>query len=456
MSHNDTRGRGPHILVVPYPAPGHMLPLLDLTHQLAKRNLTITVLVTPKLVSLLEPLLSANPLTVQTLVLPFPSHPSIPAGVENMQELPIIHTLQISSVLAKLQEPLFRWFSSHPSPPIAIVSDLFLGSWTYPLAQNLGIHRYGFAPFNAHSMCVLWGQYVEPGTLPPVLLEMFLTTPSSRGLICNSFAELERESLEIFKKKYLRHDRLWAVGPHLPIKDDPLGTTKRGGHSSIPPAKVKEWLDSCKDDNSVVYIGFGSQITLSKTQMEAIAKGVEESGVRFIWYVKDPLKEADMAEEEQNVLPSGFEERMAGRGLVIRGWAPQIMILNHKAVGTYFSHCGWNSALEGLLAKVLLLVWPMQADHYHNAKMFVEELEIAIQVCEGLKTVPDHVKLARILADSVTQTQPERVRTMELSKKAIDAAVEGGSSYNTINELVNEISALNTVHVQSLIAAVPV
>ncbi|KAI9126619.1 hypothetical protein K1719_002215 [Acacia pycnantha] len=56
---------------------GHLLPLLDLTHQLALRVFTIT----PKNLPTLHPLLSAHPTTVHTLLLPFTSHPpSLPAS----------------------------------------------------------------------------------------------------------------------------------------------------------------------------------------------------------------------------------------------------------------------------------------------------------------------------------------------------------------------------------------
>ncbi|KAK1387381.1 hypothetical protein POM88_015559 [Heracleum sosnowskyi] len=54
-------GKGVHILVFPFPAQGHMLPLLDLTHQLLLHGLTITILITPKNKPILDPLLSTHP-----------------------------------------------------------------------------------------------------------------------------------------------------------------------------------------------------------------------------------------------------------------------------------------------------------------------------------------------------------------------------------------------------------
>ena len=43
---------------------------------------------------------------------------------------------------------------------------------------------------------------------------------------------------------------------------------------------------------------------------------------------------------------------MEGKGLIIRGWAPQVLILDHEAVGGFVTHCGWNSILEGVTAGV--------------------------------------------------------------------------------------------------------
>ncbi|KAL2482785.1 UDP-glycosyltransferase 89B2-like [Forsythia ovata] len=67
---------GAHILIFPYPAQGHMIPLLDFTRQLATAGLTITILVTPKNLPLLNPLLSKHPPSTPSFSLfPSPCHP---------------------------------------------------------------------------------------------------------------------------------------------------------------------------------------------------------------------------------------------------------------------------------------------------------------------------------------------------------------------------------------------
>ncbi|XP_062103881.1 flavonol 7-O-rhamnosyltransferase-like [Humulus lupulus] len=435
-----TNKKKTHILVIPYPAQGHMLPLMDLSNQLAIRGVAITILATPKNLPILDPLLSSHPHSIETLLLPFPQHPSVPAGVENMQELPISFLLHILSALAKLHDPILAWFHSHPSPPTAIISDSFLSTWTCPLARRLGIRRLGFAPVHASTLSAWWGEIESNNGDQNIfkghkdILESHAATKASDGLILNTLEDLDRGSLDHLKATFLGQQPIWAVGPLLPM----VGPTKRGGDSSMPEEVVMAWLDSCHMDKSVVYVGFGSQVTLTGIQMEALADALDRSRVRFIWVVKDPMRGVQVA-SNQGVVPLGFEDRVAGRGLVIRGWAPQVAILGHRAVGSYLSHCGWNSALEGLLAGTLLLAWPMQADHFENAKLLVDKLGVAIRVCEGLDTVPDSVNLAKVLAESISSTRHERAQAMELRKVALDATKPCGSSYVALDELVNDL-----------------
>ncbi|KAK4274480.1 hypothetical protein QN277_017691 [Acacia crassicarpa] len=117
----------PHVLIFPYPAQGHILPLLDLTHQLVLQGLSITIIITPKNLPLLHRLLRLHPVAVQNLILPFPSHPKIPPGVENVREIRIAGKYSMINALSKLQDPIIQWFKCHPSPPVAVISDFFLG-----------------------------------------------------------------------------------------------------------------------------------------------------------------------------------------------------------------------------------------------------------------------------------------------------------------------------------------
>nr|BAE98508.1 hypothetical protein [Arabidopsis thaliana] len=430
-----TTTKKPHVLVIPFPQSGHMVPHLDLTHQILLRGATVTVLVTPKNSSYLDALRSLHsPEHFKTLILPFPSHPCIPSGVESLQQLPLEAIVHMFDDLSRLHDPLVDFLSRQPPSdlPDAILGSSFLSPWINKVADAFSIKSISFLPINAHSISVMWAQEDRS-----FFNDLETATTESYGLVINSFYDLEPEFVETVKTRFLNHHRIWTVGPLLPFK----AGVDRGGQSSIPPAKVSAWLDSCPEDNSVVYVGFGSQIRLTAEQTAALAAALEKSSVRFIWAVRDAAKKVNSSDNsvEEDVIPAGFEERVKEKGLVIRGWAPQTMILEHRAVGSYLTHLGWGSVLEGMVGGVMLLAWPMQADHFFNTTLIVDKLRAAVRVGENRDSVPDSDKLARILAESAREDLPERVTLMKLREKAMEAIKEGGSSYKNLDELVAEM-----------------
>ncbi|XAR48735.1 hypothetical protein NMG60_11031649 [Bertholletia excelsa] len=352
---------GAHVLVFPYPAAGHIIPILDFVQLLVKHGLNVTVLVTPSQLPLLDPILPS----IQTLVL---SPPDLTSTVPR----PVLTTLALSH----LSNPIIQWFRSHPSPPVAIISDMFLG-WTQELARDLGVPRVVFwttGAFGASVSGCLWrdlptiddsedeNSTISIPTLPnsPTYnwwqlshvycgfkkgdpdWEFFrnssLANFRSWGSVLNSFTELERVYIDHMKKE-MGHDRVWAVGPLLASDDDVADSTKRGGYSSQQFHEVMSWLDS-KEEESVVSICFGSRCTITTNQAVALAAAIERSRVNFIWVVK---------EKEMITFPDGFESHVEGKGFILRGWAPQVAILSHRAVGAFVSHCGWNSTLEAIM-----------------------------------------------------------------------------------------------------------
>ncbi|KAM1722333.1 hypothetical protein ACFX11_021067 [Malus domestica] len=466
-----------HILVFPYPAQGHMLPILDLTHQLALHGLTITILITPKNLPILTPLLSAHPPTsIETLLLPFPPHPEIPPGVENVKDIGNHGNRYIINALAKLQHPIIQWFKSHPNPPVALVSDFFLG-WTLHLANQLNIPRIAFfssGPFVAAVLDYCWRNLEAvrsastvvnfhdiPGLpsfkqehLPSVVRRYreldpeseflrisMLANAESWGSFFNSFQDLEAQYLDHLRAK-MGHSRVYAVGP-LSLLSATVVDAGNGCRANLnldlSVANVATWLDGCPD-GSVVYVCFGSQKLPNRQQMEALASGLERSRVRFVWAVKRGT--AQQVEDGIGVVPDGFEERVGGRGLVIKGWAPQVLILGHRAVGGFVSHCGWNSVLEAIVAGVLVLGWPMEADQFVNARLLVEDMGVAVKVCEGEDAVPEPAELGKAIAEAMTGETPVKVRAKELREKAFAAVGGGGSSSKDLDEFVKELNQL--------------
>ncbi|GKB54296.1 hypothetical protein Tco_0905049 [Tanacetum coccineum] len=433
MSHSTSNT---HLLVYPFPgSSGHIIPLIDLTHLLLRRGLTITVIISSNDLPLLNPLLNSYPSSLHKLLLSDP------------QISPSTHPL-IDKVIStqKQFEPIAQWFKSHPSPPVAIISDFFLG-WTNELASRLGIRRVVFSPsgvlgysllhtlwqnileinakngeeaensllsfpkipssptFPSHQLTQLSRYYKKGENDSEDFRNWLLANMTSWGIIYNTFNELEGVYID-YMKKQMGHDRVWAVGPLLPDIDGPIASTTRGGSSVMAPDKLLMCLDKKRDD-SVVYICFGSQVTLCEKQMNALTCALELSKVNFILCVKA---------SGSSSIPSGFEDRVAGRGFIIKGWAPQLAILRNTCCRLI--------------------------DQFADAKLLVDQLGVGKRVCEGgPESVPDPAELARLLSESLRADMPERVRVKELSR-ASTKAVKHGTSAQDMDMFVKLISEI--------------
>ncbi|CAJ1931793.1 unnamed protein product [Sphenostylis stenocarpa] len=453
-----------HILVFPYPAQGHLLPLLDLTHRLALADITITIVITPKNLRILNPLLSSHPNTIQTLVLPFPPHPKIPAAAENIRDVGNTGNYPFINALSKLQPQIIHWFTTHPNPPAALLFDFFLG-WTHQLASQLTIPRVAFYPSGAFFSTIFtrcWHNsnglasnskihfHGIPGSpsfkrdhLPSVFLryresdpdaefvkESFLSNHAAWACVFNTFSALEGPYLDHIRAE-LGHARVFAVGP---LSSNRLENPGRG-------SEVLTWLDAFEEEGSVLYVCFGSQKLLNKKQMESLALGLERSQTRFVWVVKTPSTKEQM-EEGYGLVPDGFVGRVSGRGLVVTGWAPQVAILSHRVVGGFVSHCGWNSVTEAMVSGVAILAWPMEADQFLNARLLVEERGVAAWVCEGANSVPNPDELGRVVKRVMYGESPEKRRAKLMREEGVRAVSEGGDSSMQVDQLVEALLQL--------------
>lgn len=469
--HGDGDGdtKKPHVLVVPYPAQGHMLPLLDLVALLAARGLALAVAVTPRNVPLLAPLLaSCPPSSVATVTLPFPALPAasglLPAGCgENTKDLPGHLFRPFMASLAALRAPLLAWCKAQHRRRrrvTAVVSDMFTG-WTQPLAAELGVPHVTFSASGAHYLAVshsLWRRlprrrcpdevvsfpdvpgsptfhwshlswlyrtYVAGDVVSEAIRQFFLWNLESSCFVANSFTAIEaayvdRPLPDLMEKK------VFAVGP---LSDAVGRCTDRGGKPAVAPARVAAWLDSF-DDGSVLYVCFGTQQALSPAQAASLAGALARSAAPFVW-----------AARSGTPVPGGFEAATAARGMVIRGWAPQVEILRHSAVGWFLTHCGWNSVLEAVAAGVAMLAWPMSADQFTNAWLLAEA-GVAVAVAEGVDAVPDAGQMADAIASAIGNGGASvRQRAAELGRSTAAAVAEGGSSSVDLEELVSMLSS---------------
>lgn len=267
----------------------------------------------------------------------------------------------------------------------------------------------------------------------------------SFGVIVNSFYDLESDYADYFRNVASR--RLWAIGPVTMWVSGHDKPEIKGGEEG----NILGWLDS-KEANSVVYVSFGSQAHICKGQYHEIAHGVEGSGHPFIWVARTSVYDDDGGEDQW--FPEGFEVRVkeSNKGLIIKGWAPQLAILGHKNVGTFVTHCGWNSTIEGLSNGLPFITWPLFAEQFYNESLLVDVLKVGIRVGNDewvsqyaepkVAVTRDKVEAAlRQMMGNGEEVAEMRRRVKKLGEKSKVAVQKGGSSHHDVCALVEELKA---------------
>ena len=213
-----------------------------------------------------------------------------------------------------------------------------------------------------------------------ILLKNLSLWVKSDAILFNTVEEIDGIGLSYFRRKLSLS--VWPIGPLLPSVDD---RSRGGKNPGISLELCISWLDS-KPPNSVLYISFGSQSTISASQMMQLAKALDMSGKNFIWVVRPPLGFDINAEfEAEEWLPEGFAKKVTekNRGLIVSKWAPQVEILSHKSIAAFLSHCGWNSVLESLSCGVPIIGWPLFGEQFYNVKLLEEEVGVCVEVARG-------------------------------------------------------------------------
>lgn len=264
----------------------------------------------------------------------------------------------------------------------------------------------------------------------------------SYGAVMNTFYELEPDYVEHYRTVIGR--RAWHIGPVSLCNEDMIRSSTDGNHECL------SWLDE-KEPGSVLYVCFGSLSTFSGEQIREIALGLEASHHAFIWVVPKAVER----DEKMDWMPEGYEGRIneGKKGFIVRGWAPQLLILNHKAVGGFMTHCGWNSTLEGVCAGLPMITWPLFAEQFYNERLVVDVLKIGVAV--GMKAYvfkPEDRPLihgieieraASCVMGGGIEAEAMRKTARELGEMAKSAVREDGSSYTELTRLISELSALH-------------
>ncbi|CAN6213717.1 unnamed protein product [Urochloa humidicola] len=380
--------RALHLVVFPWLAFGHLIPFLQLSKRLAARGHSVTFISTPRNIARLPPVPAAGLSGhVRTVALPLPAVEGLPEGAESTADLPPEKVELLKVAFDGLAAPFAEFLAGacagggevgagpFARRPDWIVLD-FAHYWLGPIADQ---HKVPCAMFVIYT--ATWIAYC--GTLqeninhPRITVEDLMPMPrwfpaappslafrhheaawlaAAFAPNASSVSDFERygraeERCRLFTVRScpeaepgmfplladLFRKPVLPAGLLLPATPPDGRRNEDGGddHGAL------RWLDA-QPPRSVLYVALGSEAPITAEGVIELAAGLELSGVRFLWALRRP------AGHSGELLPDGFEQRVAGRGVVITGWVPQVRVLAHGGVGAFLTHCGWGSTVEGL------------------------------------------------------------------------------------------------------------
>ncbi|XP_004492516.1 soyasapogenol B glucuronide galactosyltransferase [Cicer arietinum] len=471
-----------NVIFLPHLTPGHMNPMIDTARLFAKHGVSVTIITTQANALIFQKAIDNDLHSgyfIKTCVIQYPTaQVGLPDGVENIKDATSHEMLgKIILGISMLQDQIENLLQD--LQPDCLVSDM-LYPWTVESAAKLGIPRLYYYSSSYFSSCA--AHFIKkhkphenlisdtqifsipglPHNIQITSLQLqegvrtrnefsdyfdavYESEGRSYGTLYNSFHELESDYEQLYKNTM--GIKAWSVGP-VSTWINKGDVQKRHNEDLVVESKLLNWLNS-KPDDSVLYVSFGSLTRLPHAQLVELAHGLENSRHNFIWVVR-------RKDEDEGSFLQDFEQRMkkSNKGYIIWNWAPQLLILDHQATGGIVTHCGWNSILESMSAGLSMVTWPIFAEQFYNEKLLVDVLKIGVPVGSkvnkfwssvGEDAVVKREKIAKAVAlvmGSEVESREMRRRIRELGDAAKKTTEEGGSSYNNLMQLIDELKSL--------------
>ncbi|XP_059624243.1 linamarin synthase 2-like [Cornus florida] len=467
--------RKPHAVCVPFPAQGHVSPMMQLAKLLYSRGFHITFVNTEfnhrRLVR------SKGPDSVKGL--PDFRFQTIPDGLppsdhDATQDVPPLCDSTRKNCLAPFKDLLAKLNSSADVPPVScIVSDGIM-SFGIEAAKDFGIPEVQFWTASACSFMgyLNFREVVKRRIIPfkdeSFLVDGTLDTPidwitgmrnirlkdlpsfvrnndpndtmfdflgeeaqnclNAPAIILNTFEAFEQEVLEAITAKF---PRIYTTGPLSLLERYVTDPKVKSINSSLwkEDSACLEWLDQ-REPSSVVYVNYGSVTIMSAQHLKEFAWGLANSKHPFLWIVRP-----DVVRGHSALLPPEFFEETKDRGFVA-SWCTQEQVLLHPSVGAFLTHCGWNSMMESVCGGVPVICWPFFADQQTNCRYACTEWGIGMEVDQDVKRGEIEALVKEMMEGD--KGKQMRSRAQDWKKKAEDATDSGGSSFNNFDRFMKE------------------
>ncbi|KAK1581482.1 hypothetical protein Q3G72_006405 [Acer saccharum] len=475
----------PHAVCVPFPAQGHLNPMLKLAKLLHHKGFHITFVNTEYNHNRL--LRSQGPDSLKgTPSFCFETIPDglPPSDADATQDVPSLCDSTKKTCLTPFRELLSRLNNtclSNVPPVTCIVSDVIM-SFTLIASQELNIPNVLFWTASA---CGFMGylQYrslIEKGLIPlkdmsyltngylntvidwipgmegitlkdlPTLIRTtdvddimlnfaigeFENARNASALLFNTIDDLENEVLEALPPTY---PLIFVIGPlqllldQIPHEDalSPIKSNlwkEQGG--------CLEWLDT-KEPQSVVYVNFGSVTVMTDEQLVEFAWGLANSKMTFLWVIRP-----DLIIGESAILPPEFVFETEKRGLVA-SWCPQEQVLGHPAIGGFLTHSGWNSTMESLCRVVPMLCWPFFFEQQTNCWFCKNQWGVGMEIESEAK----RDEIERLVRELMQGEKGKEMKKKAMEWKLLAEKATTGpnsSSYLNLETMIKQVLLSST------------
>ncbi|KAI3909770.1 hypothetical protein MKW98_014187 [Papaver atlanticum] len=453
----------PHVIILPSPGMGHLIPLTEFAKRLVlNHGILVTFIIPSEINSPSEAqkvVLDSLPGSINSIFLSPVNVSDLPNDVPIGSRIVLTVTRSLSSLIESLKTIIL----SHHGV-VALVVDIF-GTSALDVANEFNIIPYIFFPSTAMYLSLLYHLPVMdqayscdyrdvchpiqiPGCVPiwgTDLLDLLQDRKSeiykrgleywrrlnmAAGILLNSSKDLELGPIKALNGEEWNNPPVYPIGPLIRtgVSDD--GYDQSG---------CLQWLDNQPVAG-----------TLSNEQLTELALGLELSGHKFLWVLRSPTdKSADanylnseIVGDPFEFLPKGFLDRTRTRmsGFVVSSWAPQVQILSHGSSGGFLTHCGWNSILESVIHGVPLIAWPLFAEQKMNAVMLTDDLRVASRPRVNKNGIIGRDEISRCVKGVMEGEEGNRLRSrMEnLKDAAASSLAEGGSSFKSLAEVANK------------------
>ncbi|KAK4360717.1 hypothetical protein RND71_019669 [Anisodus tanguticus] len=471
-----------HILMIPYPVQGHVIPLMELAQSLAKYGFQVTF---------------ANIQSTHKRILnSFGGKNILHDQIHLISVLDESESGEDKNVPGKLSEAIFKIMpgkiekliqennASEDEKITCVIVDQSLG-WALEIAAKMGIKRAAFLTAAAANLVLGFNipKLIDDGiidnsgtpaikdhifqfeptmpimntsdlvwtrmgnlTMQKIIFDMMVhnnkAVKSADWLICNSTYDLEPGAFKLAPE-------IVPIGPLLasnciepntfPPKAEPRSSSKESPNSMAGSFWPEDptclnWLDQ-QSLCSVVYVSFGSFTIFNEAQFQELALGLELSNMPFLWVVR-----SDALDAKTDIFLKNFVERTGRKKGKIVNWALQQKVLCHPSIGCFISHCGWNSTIEAISNGVPILCWPYFADQFMNQSYICDIWKVGL----GLKKEANGIISCGEIKDKVEELQGNdafKKRALQLKEITMSSVKEGGRAYQNFIKFIQWIKS---------------